>query len=234
MKKLLASAVVAAIGLTTLSSFAFYPGGGEFDAKENGEGMGGRGKAIMHFQGGEKEWRGHKWNAKWSLVGTASLAALEAKDYNAFVAAWTKDQASVTAPTSQEFAKRVEMQKAHDALELAITNGDYNAFVIARKGMPKPSFGTATNLQMPEMTMPTEEEFKRMVSQKKNHEAMQAAVKSNDYNAFLGAWNANKPAAPSKEQFDKMVEMFGKKMQNAGQKVIKKAQKIKRMLKNNN
>lgn len=44
------------------------------------------------------------------------------------------------------------------------------------------------------------------------NEAMQTAVKNNDYNAFVAAWNAdtNKPSeatVPTQEQFTKMVEM---------------------------
>ena len=227
MKKLFASAVIAAIWLSTVSTFAFTPDV-NFVAWEEGRGTFMQGGPAMHMKikgaldGGVR-------------FGTATVAALEAKDYDAFVTAWNADQAKVTAPTQEDFTQQVEMQKIHDTMETAIANNDYTSFVSALKSLPAPTnpSGTAStsNTKIIEQKIPSQEEFTQMVNNKKNQDLMQAAIKSNDYSAYLTAWNTNKPTVPTKDQFTLMTERVTQFSQNALKKGSQTLTKIKKALK---
>lgn len=230
MKKLLSIATVAVLGLGSVSTFAFHPGVGDgawkdwFMMKFEGHG-GGQGGHKLLFGGAGGEWP--MWPKGWprAMFGTAVVAALEAKDYSAFVTAWNNSQSNITAPTQADFTKRVEIQKAHDAVESAISNGNYSAFVTALQNLPK--FGSA-DVQK-ELSVPTQDEFNEMIAKKKNHESMQAAVKSNDYNAYLAARNASKPTVPTQDQFTLMVEKFNQKTQDWAKRVVKKMKRVLKM-----
>lgn len=157
--------------------------------------------------------------------------AFESKDYDAFVTAWNADQAKVTPPTTEEFAKMVERQKIHDQIELSIANSDYTSFVAAMKMMPMSVAKTLKDgsvQQTPELIIPSQEEFTKMVQQKKNQQAIQKAISSNDYDGFLTARTANKPTLPTKDEFTKMIERFAKMTSNHAKNVIKN---VKRVLK---
>ena len=165
--------------------------------------------------------------------GTATVAALEAKDYDAFVSARNADQSKVTAPTQEDFAQQVAMQKIHDSMETAIANNDYASFVAALKSLPTPELKTTDSDEVKklEQKIPTQEEFTQMVNHKKNQDLIQAAIKSNDYNAYLTAWNASKPTVPTKDQFTLMTERVTQFSQNALKKGSQTLSKIKKVLK---
>jgi hypothetical protein len=96
--------------------------------------------------------------------------------------------------------------------------------------LPKANFGTSTVAASP--VIPTQEEFNKMVTHKKNTEAMKNAVTSNDYNAFLAAWSANKPTVPTKDEFTKMTEKVGKMVNNLEKKMKNGVKRAKKILKN--
>lgn len=235
MKKTLSLALVAVLGLgVTASSFAFYPEG----EWQEGRGMKMWAGPTMMFGGEEglkwwdnqKGWKRHNQWQKDALFWTAVQTAVANKDYDAFVKAWNEGQSKITAPTAEEFAQRVTMHKAKQAVEDAITAGNYESFKTALANLPKTNFGTSAVATFP--TIPTQDEFNKMVTHKKNAEAMKNAVTSNDYNAFLAAWNANKPSAPTKDQFTKMTEKVGKMVNNLEKKMKNGVKRAKKILKN--
>lgn len=234
MKKTLSLALVAVLWLgVTASSFAFYPGREDSEWWE-GKGMRMWAGPIMMF-GWEQ---GPRWkdNQKWwkrhgdkdSLFGTAVQTAVVNKDYDAFVKAWNEGQSKITAPTAEEFAQKVTMNKARQAIEDAITAGNYEAFKTAITNLPKPSNASGSTAQTP--TIPTQDEFNKMVAQKKARESMKTAIENNDYNAFLAAWNANKPTVPTKDEFTKMTERVNKVVNNVSKKLQNGVKKVKRAL----
>ena len=130
------------------------------------------------------------------MQNSAIKAAIDANDYNAFVTARNADTnkpSHATVPTQAQFTKMVEQSKKQTAVETALKNNDYDAFVKA--------------------TTPSKEEFAQKVSEYKTRTATQAAIKANDYTAFTAAWNAdtNKPTdaiLPTQAEFTKIVEHF--------------------------
>lgn len=138
---------------------------------------------------------GWKWMFWW-MQNSAIKAAIDANDYNAFVTARNADTnkpSHATVPTQAQFTKMVEQSKKQTAVETALKNNDYDAFVKA--------------------TTPSKEEFAQKVSEYKTRTATQAAIKANDYTAFTAAWNAdtNKPTdaiLPTQAEFTKIVEHF--------------------------
>jgi protein tyrosine phosphatase len=120
------------------------------------------------------------------------------------------------------------MTKSRQAIDDAISAGNYDAFKTAIANLPKPANASGSTVQTP--SIPTQDEFNKMVTQKKARESMKTAIESNDYNAFLAAWNANKPSVPSKDQFTKMTERVNKVVNNVSKKLQNGAKKVKRTL----
>ncbi|MEY3197863.1 MAG: hypothetical protein RL023_650 [Candidatus Parcubacteria bacterium] len=102
--------------------------------------------------------------------------AVTANDYEAFKKAITampkpldKNGKEITAakerpvPTSEQFAKMVEGKKKQQAIEATLKANDYNAFV------------TTWNANKP--TLPTKEEFTKIVAQKASHEGKGGMMK---------------------------------------------------------
>lgn len=106
-------------------------------------------------------------------------------------------------PTEEQFAKMVEVKKAHNAVELAIQNNNYSAFTAAIADLPKVEKRGRKN-KTP--VVPTQEEFTKMVELSQKRAAVRAAITSNNYSAFVAAWTANQPTVPTKEEFAKIVE----------------------------
>jgi uncharacterized short protein YbdD (DUF466 family) len=106
-----------------------------------------------------------------------------------------------------------------DAMKKAFENNDYNAFV------------TEFNVQLAKITVPTKEEFAKMVANYKNRPSddqfapLQAAIQSNNYDTFVAAFKTLKPSSitdsviPTKEEFAKMVGML--QQHNAVEAAIK-------------
>jgi hypothetical protein len=106
-----------------------------------------------------------------------------------------------------------------DAMKKAFENNDYNAFV------------TEFNVQLTKITVPTKEEFTKMVTNYKNRPSddqsapLQAAIQSNNYDAFVTAFKTLRPSnvtdsvIPTKEEFAKMVTMV--QQHNAVETAIK-------------
>lgn len=84
----------------------------------------------------------------------------------------------------------------------ALAANDYNAFVTALK---------ADTNRPTDAKTPTQEEFTKMVAQYAKHQARQAAIDANDYDAFV------KATTPTKDEFTQIVA------QNAQHKAIKTA-----------
>jgi len=120
------------------------------------------------------------------------------------------------------------MHKARQAIDDAITAGNYEAFKTALGNMPKPSNATGSNVTLP--SIPTQDEFNKIVAQKKAHETMKNAIESNDYNAFLTAWNTSKPAVPSQDEFTKMTEKVTNVVNNVSKKLQNGLKKVKRII----
>lgn len=234
MKKTLSLALVAVLWLwVTASTFAFFPGGEWTEEWWKGRWMKMGGSMMMfgweqgpRWKDNQKGWKGH--GGKDALFGTAVQAAITNKDYDAFVKAWNEDQSKVTAPTTEEFAQRVTITKARQAIDDAISAGNYEAFKTALTNLPKPANASGSTAQTP--NIPTQDEFNKMVAQKKAREAMKTAIESNDYNAFLAAWNANKPSVPTKDEFIKMTERVNKVVNNVSKKLQNGVKKVKRVL----
>ena len=129
----------------------------------------------------------------WEQV-PAIKSAIDANNYTAFIIARNADSnkpANAKIPNQAEFDKMIVQSKRQGAIEIAIADNDYNAFVEASK--------------------PTQWEFDKMVVQYNTRIAIDTAIKANDYTAFTTAWNANtnRPAnatVPTQAEFDKMVE----------------------------
>ena len=130
------------------------------------------------------------------MQNSAIKAAIDTNDYNAFVTARKTDTnkpSDATQPTQEQFNQIVEQSKKQTAVETALNNNDYDAFVKA--------------------TTPSKEEFAQRVSEHKTRTATQAAIKANDYTAFTAAWESDtsKPSdatVPTQSEFTKMVERF--------------------------
>lgn len=80
----------------------------------------------------------------------------------------------------------------NSAMQEAITNGDYNAFVTA--------WNADTN-KPAEATVPTEEMFDQMVEAEKKRVAIDTALETNDYDGYV------KATTPTRDEFTKMSEM---------------------------
>lgn len=76
-------------------------------------------------------------------------------------------------------------------MQAALKANDYNAFVTAWNAYEKKN---------PNATVPTQEQFNEMVTRYKKHEAVMAAIESNDYEAYVEA------VKPTREEFAKIVE----------------------------
>ena len=57
------------------------------------------------------------------MMDTATIDAIKANDYDAFVKAWTANKKTV--PTQEEFNAMVLRESAHNALEASILANDY-------------------------------------------------------------------------------------------------------------
>lgn len=78
----------------------------------------------------------------------------------------------------------------NSAIQTAIKNNDYNAFVTAwNADSNKPS----------DATVPTQEQFSKMVEMENKRAAVEAAIENNDYNAYVAA------TTPTKEEFNQIV-----------------------------
>lgn len=87
--------------------------------------------------------------------------------------------------TQERFTEIVEKHNKHQAIETALENNDYDAFVTA--------------------TTPTRDEFTKMVEMHAQHKAVHSALEAKDYTAFQSAV-ANTPMADiTEEQFTKMT-----------------------------
>ncbi len=145
------------------------------------------------------------------IISDSIQAAIKNNDYDAFVIAFNEQLAKITTPTKEEFAKKVEefakkmLNDKYAPIQAAIQANDYDAFVIAFK-----EFKWANNT---EIIVPTKEEFakkveefaKKMLNDK--YTPIQAAIQANDYDAFVIAFEANKPTVPTKEEFAKIVAL---------------------------
>ncbi|MFA7284671.1 MAG: hypothetical protein WC004_02510 [Candidatus Absconditabacterales bacterium] len=223
MKKTLSVAIVSVLALGIgAQSYAFGGQGSESDhlvsrggkggAMSMGAGLGlgggmGQGKKSKH--GGEK--MNH-------MMDVAIMDAIKAKDYDAFVKAWTANKKTV--PTQEEFTIMVTHENAHNALEAAIMANNYEGFKTALANMPKPTT-TGTNM-LKNRSIPTQEQFVKMVEVKKSHNALELAIQNNNYSAFTAAiadlpkvekrGRGNKtPVVPTQEEFAKMVELSKKR-----------------------
>ncbi len=86
-----------------------------------------------------------------------------------------------------------------EATKTAIENNDYSAFVAAwNANENKPS----------NATVPTQEQFTKMVEMQKKHTAVETALENNDYDAYV------KATTPTREEFDNIVK------ERASQKAI--------------
>ena len=92
----------------------------------------------------------------------------------------------------------------NSAFKSAIDANDYNAFVTTRNA----DTNKPTNA-----TVPTQTQFTKMVEQSKKQTAVESALKSNDYDAFV------KATTPSKEEFAQKVSEY--KTRTATQAAIK-------------
>lgn len=79
----------------------------------------------------------------------------------------------------------------NEAITTALKNNDYNAFVTARNADTK---------KPAKATVPTKEEFAKMVTMYQKGEAIRTAIENNDYNAFV------KATTPTQEQFNEIVK----------------------------
>lgn len=160
----------------------------------------------------------HKGEVIKHAMDTATMEAIKASDYDAFVKAWTDNKKTV--PTQDQFTAMVTRENAHNALEAAILANDYEGFKTALANMPKP-MGTGTNI-LKNPSIPTQEQFAKMVEAKKAHNAVELAIQNNNYSAFTAAiadlpkvekrGRGNKtPVVPTQEEFAKMVELSKKR-----------------------
>ncbi len=164
--------------------------------KSQGFKWGMKGMKRGNFWPGQWFWGEHGGRWMFGPENSAFKSAIDANDYNAFVTARNADTnkpSHATVPTQAQFTKMVEQSKKQTAVETALKNNDYDAFVKA--------------------TTPSKEEFAQKVNEYKTRTAIQSAIKANDYTAFTTAWNAdtNKPTdatLPTQDQFTKMVERF--------------------------
>lgn len=171
---------------TTAQSSSFMAKGGK------------RGGDWLGFGGDFGKWReDHGW--MFGKQDSAIQAAIEANDYNAYLAARnanTNRPANAIAPTQEQFNQMVTRTTQQKAADSALQANDYNAYV------------TATTI--------TREEFSQKVNDYTYRQAVQVAIKNNDYNAFVSAWNANastikQSTVPTQEQFNQMVTRSQKK-----------------------
>lgn len=132
--------------------------------------------------------------------------------------------------------------KMTTAMQTAVKNNDYNAFVTAwNADTNKPSKAVVpTADQFAKMvkqeqkrtaveaaitnndynayvtaTTPTQEEFTQRVTQTKSRQALDAAITANDYNAFVTAWNANtnKPTDATVPTAEQFAKMVARQIQ---------------------
>ena len=83
--------------------------------------------------------------------------------------------------------------KLNPALQTAVQNNDYNAFVTARNAdTDKPA----------KATVPTQDQFNKMVAQQQRRTAVETAIKNNDYNAFVTA------VTPTHDEFTQRVKEY--------------------------
>ena len=162
----------------------------------------GKAKFWPHIDfGGDRRGKG-MMGIFWGEENSAITAALKANDYKTFVTAWNADTnkpSDATVPTETQFNTMVIKYKKHIAIQTALENNDYNAYVKA--------------------TTPTQEEFNQQVSEYKTRSAMKTAIQNKDYKAFVAAWNAdtNKPSdatVPTETQFNKMITKKEEKSKN--------------------
>jgi hypothetical protein len=90
----------------------------------------------------------------------------------------------------------------HQAIETAITNNDYKAFIIAFNA-EQANKKTNHKGNTVTKTLPTQEQFAIMVKKNQNRLATKKAIEANDYNAFVTAYSAN---VPTQSEFDTMVK----------------------------
>lgn len=239
-KILLAATTVLAFWATATFATNVSNDKSELNDKVNG---------MHRMHGKEMKWP-MMMQEKWKMMSPEIKAALEANDYTAFVSAFTSMIANRTAPTQEEFAtmvtkaKEMESKKElkkeskdekHTAIETAIKENNYDAFVQALQAK------TGENPKMKKT--PSKEEFAMMVSnypkmleQRAQHENMKAAVLANDYTAFVKAFEANKPTVPTQEEFNKMREMHSsmsktKELKKEMQQTKKSKKQLKRIIK---
>jgi hypothetical protein len=127
-------------------------------------------------------------------------AAIEANDYNAFVTAWNEAHSTRVAPTQDAFIKQAKEITLHDQMQAAVVANDYTSFTAAQQALQ--ALHPDASTQKPALT---QEQFTKHVTMYKQHETINNALKANDYNAFLTAWNAAKPNVPSAEEFATLV-----------------------------
>jgi hypothetical protein len=128
-------------------------------------------------------------------------AAIEANDYNAFVTAWNEAHSTRVAPTQDAFIKQAKEITLHDQMQAAVVANDYTSFTAAQQALQ--ALHPDASTQKPALT---QEQFTKHVTMYKQHETINNALKANDYNAFLTAWNAAKPNVPSAEEFATLVK----------------------------
>jgi hypothetical protein len=133
------------------------------------------------FDDGDKRMFGpHEMKGKdHGLMSSGVRAAIDAKDYPAFVKAWNLSQATVLAPTKEAFAMQVVKYTLHQALEDAIVANNYEAYKKAVAAMESGDHKTPRLL--------TPEQFVKKVSMEKTHTAIETALLANNYEAFKTA-----------------------------------------------
>lgn len=134
---------------------------------------------------------------RFGMGNEAIQMAVKDGDYNAFVTAWNADTnkpSDATVPTQEQFNTMVAMEQKRVAVETAIANNDYDAFVKA--------------------TTPTREEFDAIVSHQKSRAVTEAAIKANDYAAFQTAVKGTPMEDLTEEEFAKLTKRAEMKEQN--------------------
>lgn len=151
-----------------------------------------------------------QWEDKYAPL----QSAIKANDYDAFVTAFkTLKPSNITEtiiPTKEEFANLVDMAKKHDAVQSAIKANDYDTFVKAFEAN-KP-------------TVPTQEEFNKIVSLKQNIKDNRSEIKT--IKTEVKTWTATKDEAKEKISSIKDENAATKKALRLAKKPVRKVWRL--------
>jgi hypothetical protein len=139
--------------------------------------------------------------------------AIEANDYNAFVAAQNGNSGRFGNITESQFTeivqKHSQMEKMSDAVQKAIVTNDYEAFIAAHNGNFG-RFGNVTKSQFNDMV----QKYAQMKKMDQVREKMDQALNESDYQAWKGAVNSldQKPFVAEKiltqDDFNTLVQIY--------------------------